>query len=234
MMLVASLGISQAATLVTELSPLSTGITTTSATIASAGISTSDVFNYTTDEWHFTHENSSLAGQSSAVDSSIQLQIGAAASNGEKGNFAAIKFDLDATNITSATLSFSHQLVSSWGNNFSNFDAEYVVTMYGFNAEGNATELGSWTRSIDCSTLTKGESEATVSDVSVDLALNEMSTYDSYGIIMNSVETSSLGGGAGVALKFTNIKVNVNSVPEPATASLSLLGLAALMIRRRR
>ncbi len=232
MMLVASLGISQAATLVTELSPTSTGISTTSATQNDGGISTSDVFDYTVNEWHFTYENSALSGQSAASGSAVQLQIGAAASNNAGGNYAAIKFDIDATNITSATLSFSHIVASSWGNSIANFDAIYTVTVYGFNATGEATELGVWSKDIDGSNLTVGEASSGTEDV--DLALGESSAYDSYGIILHSKETSSMGSGAGVAMQFTDIKVTVNSVPEPATASLSLLGLAALMIRRRR
>lgn len=54
--------------------------------------------------------------------------------------------------------------------------------------------------------------------------------YASYGIIFDATKT--VAGAGGMAMEFDNIVVT--SVPEPATASLSLLGLAALMLRRRR
>ena len=48
------------------------------------------------------------------------------------------------------------------------------------------------------------------------------------------METSTLGAGAGMAADITNIRLLGEVVPEPATASLGLLGLGALLLRRRR
>ncbi|MBR1998133.1 MAG: PEP-CTERM sorting domain-containing protein, partial [Akkermansia sp.] len=63
----------------------------------------------------------------------------------------------------------------------------------------------------------------------------EKGDYTSYGIIFRSMETSTLGSGAGVAMNISNIKVTAEKLdPEPTTATLSLLALAGLATRRRR
>ena len=51
-------------------------------------------------------------------------------------------------------------------------------------------------------------------------------------LTVTASKNEAYGSGCFIGLK--EIQVNGEVVPEPATASLSLLGLAALMMRRRR
>ncbi len=72
----------------------------------------------------------------------------------------------------------------------------------------------------------------------VTLDLDESITWsDSYKVVAmvdNTAKTITGGNSPVYTLKGISVTAEYASVPEPATASLSLLGLAALMIRRRR
>ncbi len=202
----------------TDLSP-----STISVTQNSSGISSSDVFNYTDGSWYGTYENGSLIGQVGVSGSTLNLSIGAASSGA--GNFAGLHFELP-TDAESATLSFSISKASSWGDNISSFTYTYTCTVYGFDSEGNAAEIGTWTYSGSA-----GEDYSAV--VSITLSVGGETSYTSYGLIFNSKDTSSLSSAAGVWMSISNITVS-GSVPEPATATLGLLALGALALRRRR
>ncbi len=194
-----------------------------SVTVNGSGISSSDVFGYETDSWYGTYENSSSSGHVSASDSTLSLSIGAVSSGA--GNFAGLHFDLP-TDTESATLSFSILKASAWGGNLSSFTYTYTCTVYGFDSEGNAAEIGTWTYSGSA-----GEDYS--ADVSIALSVGGETSYTSYGLIFNSEDTSAQTSNAGVGMAISNITVS-GSVPEPATATLGLLALGALALRRRR
>ena len=95
--------------------------------------------------------------------------------------------------------------------------------------DGEFTVIGTWTLENAKTNLTN-----TPSSFSISLDLSGTDEYASYGLIFNSMETSTLGAGAGMAADITNIRLLGEVVPEPATASLGLFGLGALLLRRRR
>ncbi len=188
------------------------------------GISATDVQDYALNSWNGTWENSNLANQVGITDGGLSLQIGAYASNNAGGNYAAVKFEAD----TPLTLSFDFENTSSWGDSIANFTCTYTCTVYGFESDGSSSEIGTWSENINGSSITTAYAK------SPEITLQK-GDYTSYGIIFRSMETSSLGGGAGMAMKISNIKVTAeNLVPEPTTATLSLLALAGLAARRRR
>ena len=173
--------------------------------------------------WVGTWENTSLENQVSAGADGLSLQIGAAAST--VGNYAAVKFEAE----TPLTLSFDIKRTNFWGQDIASFTCEYTCTVYGFESDGSSSVIGTWSDNIVGSSMS-----TTTYDKSPDITL-EKGDYASYGIIFRSMETSSLGGGAGVAMNISNIRVTAeNLVPEPTTATLSLLALAGLAAHRRR
>lgn len=197
-------------------------------TESSAGITSQTVFGYTENEWRGTHENTSLAGQVSFANGHINLQIGASASNRSGGNFAGLKFDMPS-GVESSTLSFEIKKTTSWGTNFDDFDCKYVCNVYGFSDDGTSTSIGTWTKENAETSLTSDPTS-----VSIDLNLSGAEGYSDYGLIFNAMETSDQGSGAGVAVEISNIQLSGEAVPEPATVSLGLLGLGAILLRRRR
>ena len=196
------------------------------ASVDSDGFSPTDVEeDLKPNSWVGTWENTSLENQVSAGADGLSLQIGAAASNNSGGNYAAVKFEAE----TPLTLSFNFKNTSSWGVNKASFTCEYTCTVYGFGTDGSSSVIGTWSDNIAGSSII-----STTYENSPDITL-EKGDYASYGIIFSSMETSTLGGEAGVAMNISNIKVTAeNLVPEPTTATLSLLALAGLAARRRR
>ena len=156
------------------------------------------------------------------------MQIGAVASNNAGGNFAGLKFDMPS-GAASASLQFDIAKTSSWGGSLGNFECKYICNVYGFSDDGESTVIGTWTLENAKTNLTN-----TPSSFSISLDLSGTDEYASYGLIFNSMETSTLGAGAGMAADITNIRLLGEVVPEPATASLGLFGLGALLLRRRR
>lgn len=213
-----------AASFSVDLSPTGAGTTG----VSSSGISPQDVFGYNVQEWHGTWENSSLNGQVGFEAGTLKLQIGAVASNNAGGNFAGLKFEMPS-GTDSATLSFDISKSASWGGSLGSFECKYICNVYGFSDDGTSSVIGTWTLENAKTALTSSPTS-----VSVDLDLSGAGNYSSYGLIFNSMETSSLGSGAGMAADITNISLSGEVVPEPATASLGLLGLGALLLRRRR
>ena len=172
--------------------------------------------------WVGTWENTSLENQVSAGADGLSLQIGAAAST--VGNYAAVKFEAE----TPLTLSFDIKRTNFRGQDIASFTCEYTCTVYGFESDGSSSEIGTWSDNI------VGSSMSTTYEYSPVITLEE-GDYASYGIIFRSMETSTLDSDAGVAMNISNIKVTAeNLVPEPTTATLSLLALAGLAARRRR
>ena len=196
------------------------------ASVDSDGFSPTDVEEaLTPNSWVGTWENTSLENQVSAGADGLSLQIGAAASNNSGGNYAAVKFEAE----TPLTLSFDIKSTDSWGTNIASFTCEYTCTVYGFGSDGSSSVIGTWSDNIAGSSII-----STTYENSPDITL-EKGDYASYGIIFRSMETSTLGSAAGVAMNISNIKVTAeNLVPEPTTATLSLLALAGLAARRRR
>ena len=189
----------------------------------SAGILPSDVWGYDLNAWHGTWENNHLMNQVSFSEGSLSLQIGAASAG--EGNFAAVKFAMDATG--EATLTFDYEYASTWGN-AKDLVVDYVCTVYGFAADGTPTLLASETF-ID---------DVTVRDIVVDhynvsLSFASDASYAAYGVIFNANEAS--GNNGGVAVSIDNVRVSYSAIPEPsAFGLLAGLGALALVASRRR
>jgi uncharacterized protein (TIGR03382 family) len=207
-----------------DLSPTSSGTTG----VSSSGITPQNVFGYSAGEWHGTWENSSLNGQVGFDEGILKLQIGAVASNNAGGNFAGLKFDMPS-GADSATLSFDIAKSSSWGGSLASFECKYICNVYGFLNDGTSTVIGTWTLENAKTALTDSPFS-----VSIELDLSGSGEYSSYGLIFNSMETSTLSSGAGIAADITNICLSGEVIPEPATATLGLFGLGTLLLRRRR
>ena len=75
--------------------------------------------------------------------------------------------------------------------------------------------------------LTQNESV----DVSFDLQLDPDTDYSSFGLRFNKTRVANAGG---MGCEISIILISGEAVPEPATASLGLFGLGALLLRRRR
>lgn len=181
------------------------------------------VFNYTLNTWHCTWQKDSLKNQSSVTSEVVNLQLGNAADIG-KGNYAALKFEAE----TPLTLSFDVKYGTSWGEDTSAFAADYHVNVYGFTTDGAATLIGSWQDSVVRNTVKSYPS----STQSITLDKTGADDYVAYGVIFDVKKTVAAGGGLG--LNFSNVVVQDSSIPEPGTATLSLLALAGLIARRRR
>ena len=195
--------------------------------IAAAGINPSNVWGYNEMEWHGTWEYESLDGQVRIADSCLLLSIGAVASQYTGGNFAAVKFTTDDTPITLSFNMVENPSGSSWGGNLSSFAAEYSCEVYGFGSDGVSTLIGSWKKSM---TGPEVAASTTISeDVTIELASGD---YTAYGIIFHSMDTTTVGKAAGMSMYISDIVVT--TIPEPTTATLSLLALAGLAARRRR
>lgn len=191
------------------------------------GITATDVYGYGLNTWKGTWEDNSLVNMVTASsEGALVLQIGAAASNNSRGNYAAVRF---ATKDTPLTLSFDIRKSTQWGANLGSFTAQYSCTIYGYDAAGSETLLDTWTVNLSSTDV-----NAETWSKSATLNFGENAAYSSYGVIFHSMDTSTLGGGAGLATKITNIKVTTRPVPEPTTATLSLLALAGLAAKRRR
>ena len=197
---------------------------TTAGETKANGITTAMVFNYDLNTWHFTWQKDALSGQSSITSNAVNLQIGGSADTG-KGNYAAVKFEADAP----LTLSFDVNRGGVWGGDGSAYTANYHVNVYGFTADGAATLIGSWQDTV----VRKAFSSYPASSQTITLAVTGMEDYVSYGVIFDAIETAQ-GNGGGFGLLFSNVVVNDSSIPEPTTATLSLLALAGLAVRRRR
>lgn len=192
------------------------------------GISVAELYGYDCNKWYCTYQQTNLNDQSIVTADGLTLQLGNAAAL-NKGNYAAVRLEADSL----LSLSFDVSCSNVWGGDNSAFTADYHCCVYGYDSEGSATLLGSWEKTIKRNTMTKNNDIVEGYDAhAVTITLDDASNadYASYGIIFDATKT--VAGAGGMAMEFDNIIVT--SVPEPATASLSLLGLAALMLRRRR
>ena len=212
--------LSNAASFSLDLSPTGGGAQNT---VSLDGITPQDIFGYETDVWHGTITKSALSGQVSLNDGSLGLQLGGVADVG-KGNFAGLKFDMPS-GVESAKMSFTITYTSAWG--AANFNCDYTCNVYGFTAEGTSTVIGTWSLQNAKASLTQNEPV----DVSFDLQLDPDANYSSFGLIFNNTRVANAGG---MGCEISNILISGGAVPEPATASLGLLGLGALLLRRRR
>lgn len=127
--------------------------------------------------------------------------------------------------VESAKMSFTITYTSAWG--AANFNCDYTCNVYGFTAEGTSTVIGTWSLQNAKASLTQNEPV----DVSFDLQLDPDANYSSFGLIFNNTRVANAGG---MGCEISNILISGEAVPEPATASLGLLGLGALLLRRRR
>ena len=192
----------------------------------SAGILPSDVWGYDLNAWHGTWENEWLANQVGfSAENGISMQLGAA-SEGE-GNFAAVKFAMDAAG--TATLTFDYEYASTWGGT-KNLVVNYVCTVYGFTEDGTSVQLASETF-IDGVTVSDIVVDQTVNNVSLSFASD--ASYAAYGVIFNANEAE--GNNGGVAVSIDNVQVSYSAIPEPsAFGLLAGLGALALVASRRR
>ncbi len=214
-----------------DLSPSASGTYTDGSVTQDAnGITLEDLALQDLNVWMGTYQNEHLVNQVSFVEGTVILQIGAAADQ-NKGNDAALRFETPE-DFTPAVLSFEIVKTNEWGANLNSFNATYNCKVYGFKDNNASDLLGDWS-------LGNAHTEIpteTVEKYTIDLGDVDASLYSSYGIIFSADDMSPLGGGAGIAASISNINLHDNTdvIPEPSTASLSLLGLAALMMRRRR
>ena len=191
----------------------------------SAGISPLDVWRYDLNAWHGTWENKSLENQVSFSEGSLSLQIGAVSAGA--GNFAAVKFDMNATG--EATLTFDYEYASTWGN-AKDLVVNYVCTVYGFTEDGTSVQLAS-EKFINGVTVRNIDVDQTVNNVSLSFASD--ASYAAYGVIFNAKEAE--GSNGGVAVSIDNVQVSYSAIPEPsAFGLLAGLGARALVASRRR
>ena len=209
----------EASTVLMDLSPVDSGTTGLNAN----GITPADVWGYDLMSWHAVWEKSALANQVAFSAGAVSLQVGGAASQNTGGNFAGLKFSLAPAAAPSA-LSFDIARSSTWGS--AQFECTYTCDIYGFAADGSSTVIGTWSLADAVDNLSSDGMH-----VSIDLNMGDAS-YDSYGLIFNAYKSGSQSGG--MAASITNLQISGEMVPEPATASLGLIGLAAMLMRRRR
>lgn len=215
----ALLSVAEASTVLMDLSPVDSGTTGVNAN----GITPADVWGYDSMSWHGVWEKQSLANQVAFSAGAISLQIGGAASQNTGGNFAGLKFSLDPLAAPSA-MSFDIAKSSTWGS--AQFDCTYTCNIYGFAADGSSTVIGTWSLTDAVDNLSSDSMH-----ISIDLNLDDTS-YDSYGLIFNAYKSGNQSGG--MAASITNLQISGEMIPEPATASLGLMGLAAMLMRRRK
>ena len=191
----------------------------------SAGILPSDVWGYAPNAWHGTWENEWLANQVGfSAENGISMQLGAASEG--VGNFAAVKFAVDATG--EATLTFDYEYASTWGG-AKDLVVDYVCTVYGFTEDGTSVKLASETfiDGVTVSAVTEGET----GNLSLSFATD--ASYAAYGVIFNADEAG--GNNGGVAVSIDNVQVSYSAIPEPsAFGLLAGLGALALVASRRR
>ena len=191
----------------------------------SAGILPSDVWGYDLNAWHGTWENEWLANQVGfSAENGISMQLGAASEGA--GNFAAVKFAVDATG--EATLTFDYEYASTWGV-AKDLVVNYVCTVYGFTEDGTSVQLESETfiNGVTVSAVTEGET----GNLSLSFATD--ASYAAYGVIFNAKEVGGTNGG--VAVSIDNVQVSYSAIPEPsAFGLLAGLGALALVASRRR
>ena len=196
--------------------------------LKASGITAANVWGYSNvGAWYGTWETKDLVNQVGVSESGLNLQIGAVASNNSGGNFAAVKFEVGESQIPVA-LSFDFTKGTQWGNSIGSFSCKYICTVYGFSADGISSVIGSWDKT-DVISMNNGDSIP----VSFDLSVDDSDSYVAYGLIFNSVDTSTLGSAAGLAATISSIKVS--TIPEPsAFGLLAGLGALALVAARRR
>ncbi len=214
-----------------DLSPSAGGdYTDGSVTVKANGITSAELALQELNVWMGTYQNTHLVNQISFGEGTVILQIGAAADQ-NKGNDAALRFETPS-DFTPAGLSFDIVKTNEWGANLNSFNATYTCDVYGFKEDNSAVLLGNW-KLENAHTAIPTE---TVENYTIDFGDVDASEYSSYGVIFSADDMTTLGGGAGIAASISNISLrdNINVIPEPTTASLSLLGLVALMMRRRR
>ena len=189
-----------------------------------SGIIAADVWDYDLNAWHGTWENEHLVNQVSFSEGSLSLQIGAASDGA--GNFAAVKFAMDAAG--TATLTFDYAYDSKWGR-AQDLVFDYDCTVYGFADDGTPTLLAAETfiDGVTVSAVTEGET----GNLSLSFAAD--ASYAAYGVVLNSKEVG--GSNGGVAVQISNVQVSYSTIPEPsAFGLLAGLGAMALVASRRR
>ena len=152
------------------------------------------------------------------------VQIGAASDGA--GNFAAVKFAMDAAG--TATLTFDYAYDSKWGR-AQDLVFDYDCTVYGFTEDGRSTLLAAETfiDGVTVSAVTEGET----GNLSLSFAAD--ASYAAYGVIFNAREAG--GSNGGVAVSIDNVQVSYSAIPEPsAFGLLAGLGALALVASRRR
>ena len=210
-----------------QLMPAISGITgkgfSTAGRLPGNGITSADVKNWlgsssVTDGWYSTTGNGDMQWGKASVNVANQT-VTLPNMNGTQGVCAGLKMTIDNMQAYDG-LTFSFSLTPPGTGPTFTYSLWYETT------DGDIVNLCKETRGNNSS----------VWDVSYNLTGEQMATMKANGNGKVYAVLGSTGGTGGNNAVITDISLEgtLAVVPEPAAASLGLLGLAALMLRRRR
>lgn len=209
-----------------QLMPEITGITkkglSTGGRLPGNGITAADLKNWlgsgsVTDGWYSTTGNGDMQWGSASVNTANQT-VSLPNMNGTQGVCAGLKMSIDNLQAYDG-LTFSFNLTPP------GTGPTFTYSLWYETADGDIVALCKGTRG----------NNASVWNVSYDLTDEQISDMKNNGNGKVYAVLGSVGGINGNNAVIADISLEGTlAVPEPATASLGLLGLAALMMRRRR
>lgn len=209
-----------------HLMPEITGITgkglSTAGRLTGSGITGNDVKNWlgnssVTDGWYSTTGNGDMQWGKASVNVANQT-VTLPNMNGTQGVCAGLKMTMENIQAYSG-LTFSFSLTPPGTGPTFTYSVWYETT------DGGMVELCKGTRG----------NNASVWNISYDLTDEQLAAMKVNGNGKLYAVWGSQGGTGGNNAVISDISLEGTlAVPEPATASLGLLGLAALMLRRRR
>lgn len=210
-----------------QLMPEISGITgkglSTAGRLPGNGITSADVKNWlgsssVTDGWYSTTGNGDMQWGKASVNVDNQI-ITLPNMNGTQGVCAGLKMTIDNMQAYDS-LTFSFSLTPP------GTGPTFTYSLWYETADGDIVNLCQGTRG----------NNASVWNVSYDLTDEQMSALKTNGNGKIYAVLGSAGGSNGNNATISDISLEgtLAVVPEPAAASLGLLGLAALLMRRRR
>ncbi len=138
---------------------------------------------------------------------------------------------IQAIDITDLTLGF--QFVTAGGERHGNSDPKQGTATITLSCNGVDYTTGSWAFERPAADKNNGGSTPTADVQTMAFTTStRIEAGETFTLTVNPVASDY--GGTFLGLSTLSLGGTVAPVPEPATASLSLLGLAALMMRRRR